>query len=43
MVLLRFDSVQQAEAFYESDQYQKVLQIIMQSAQRTVVILEGLS
>ncbi len=42
MVLIRFPSVQQAEAFYESPAYQKVLQISRQSAQRTVVILEGL-
>lgn len=42
MVLLRFASVRQAETFYESREYQKLLQISKQSAERTVVILEGL-
>ncbi len=42
MVLLRFASVGHAEAFYESAEYQKLLQISKKSAQRTVVILEGL-
>lgn len=42
MVLIRFPSVIQAEAFYQSPEYQKVLQISKQSAERTVVILEGI-
>ncbi len=42
MVLVRFPSVAQAEAFYQSPEYQKVLQISKQSAERTVVILEGI-
>ena len=42
MVLIRFPSVAQAEAFYQSPEYQKVLQISKQSAERTVVILEGI-
>lgn len=42
MVLVRFPSASQAEAFYQSPQYQQALQICKQSAQRTAVILEGL-
>ena len=42
MVLVRFPSVAQAEAFYQSPEYQKVLQISKQSAERTVVILDGI-
>ena len=42
MVLVRFPSVAQAEAFYQSPEYQKVLQISKQSAERTVVIVEGI-
>ncbi len=42
MVLVRFPSVAQAEAFYLSPEYQKALQISKKSAQRTLVILEGL-
>ena len=42
MVLIRFPSVGQAEAFYQSSEYQSVLQISKKSAERTVVILEGL-
>jgi len=41
MVLIRFPSVSQAEAFYQSPEYQKALQISKKSAERTVVILEG--
>jgi uncharacterized protein (DUF1330 family) len=42
MVLVRFPSVQQAEAFYDSPEYQQVLQISNKSAERTVVIVEGI-
>ena len=42
MVLVRFPSVQDAETFYQSDDYQDVLKISKQSADRTVIILEGL-
>lgn len=42
MVLIRFPSVVQAEAFYDSAEYQKLLQISKKSAQRTLVILEGI-
>jgi uncharacterized protein (DUF1330 family) len=42
MVLIRFPSARQAEAFYASPEYQKVLQISKKSAERTVVILEGI-
>lgn len=42
MVLIRFPSARQAEAFYDSPEYQKVLQISKKSAERTVVILEGI-
>lgn len=42
MVLIRFPSVSQAEAFYHSPQYQKLLQISKKSAERTVVILKGI-
>lgn len=42
LVLIRFPSVEQARGFYESPEYQKVLQISKESARRTVVILEGI-
>jgi uncharacterized protein (DUF1330 family) len=42
LVLIRFPSVAAAETFYQSDEYQAVLKIGVQSADRTVVILEGL-
>lgn len=42
MVLVKFPSSEQAQAFYNSAEYQEVLQISKQSAQRTVLILEGL-
>jgi len=42
MVLIRFPSMAQAETFYRSPEYQKVLQISKQSAERTVVIVEGI-
>jgi uncharacterized protein (DUF1330 family) len=42
MVLVRFPSMQDAETFYQSDDYQDVLKISKQSADRTVIILEGI-
>ena len=42
MVLVRFPSMQHAETFYQSDDYQDVLKISKQSADRTVIILEGI-
>jgi len=42
MVLVRFPSVEKAQAFYDSAEYQQVLKISQQSAERTVFILEGL-
>lgn len=41
MVLIRFPSADDAETFYQSEEYQEVLKIGMQSADRTVVIVEG--
>jgi uncharacterized protein (DUF1330 family) len=42
MVVIRFPSVEQANKFYDSTEYQDVLPISKQSARRTVVVLEGL-
>ena len=42
IVLIRFPSTAQAEAFYGSAEYQQVLGISKQSAQRTVFILDGM-
>jgi uncharacterized protein (DUF1330 family) len=42
MVLIRFPSSEQAEAFYQSTEYQSVLGISKQSAERTVFILDGI-
>lgn len=42
MVLIRFESVEQAQRFYNSEAYQAVLPIGRRSAKRTVIILEGL-
>lgn len=42
MVLVKFPSFEQAEAFYQSAEYQQALDISKQSAKRTVVILEGI-
>jgi len=41
IVLVRFPSVEQAEAFYASAEYQEALAISRQSADRTLVIVEG--
>lgn len=42
MVIVRFPSAEQANRFYDSAEYQEVLKISKQSAQRTVVVLDGL-
>ncbi|MDO8699414.1 MAG: DUF1330 domain-containing protein [Rhodoferax sp.] len=42
MVLVRFPTREDAERFYQSDEYQKVLTISKQSARRTVFILDGM-
>lgn len=42
MVVVRFPSADQARAFYESAEYQKILAISKASARRTVVLVEGL-
>lgn len=42
MVLIRFPSNEDAERFYQSDEYQEVLKISKQSARRTVFMLEGM-
>ncbi|WP_297912295.1 DUF1330 domain-containing protein [Thiomonas sp.] len=41
LVVVRFPSVEQARAFYESPEYQQALGISKRSARRTVVIVEG--
>lgn len=42
LVLLRFPSMAQAQTFYDSPEYQKILPISQSCAQRTLVLLEGL-
>ena len=42
MVLVRFPSVAVAESFYQSDEYQDILKTSKLSAERTVVIVEGI-
>ena len=42
MAIIRFPSSEQAEAFYQSDEYQSALGISRKSAERTVFVLEGL-
>ena len=42
LVLIRFDTAEQARRFYDSPEYQNVLKISKESARRTVVILEGI-
>ena len=42
LVLLRFPSMAQAQTFYDSPAYQKILPISQSCAQRTLVMLEGL-
>ena len=40
--VVEFPSYEAAYSFYHSDEYQEVLQIGLQSANRTLFILEGL-
>lgn len=42
VVLIRFPTSGQAQAFYQSDEYQAVLGLSAQSARRTVFFVEGL-
>ncbi|OIQ78372.1 hypothetical protein GALL_399190 [mine drainage metagenome] len=42
LVIIRFPSSEQANAFYDSAEYQQILGISRQSARRTIVVLEGL-
>ena len=42
MVLIRFDSAEQARRFYHSAEYQAVLPISRKAARRTLILLEGL-
>jgi uncharacterized protein (DUF1330 family) len=42
MVLIRFPSSEQLEAFYHSPEYQEVRKISGESAERTVFSLEGI-
>ena len=42
LVLLRFASMAQAQTFYDSPEYQKILPISQSCTQRTLVMLEGL-
>lgn len=42
MVLIRFPSSADAEKFYASDEYQEVVKISKLSADRTILILEGI-
>ena len=42
IVLLRFDSVKQAEDFYESAEYQELLPVSRKAADRTFLIVEGI-
>lgn len=42
MVVVRFATAQDANRFYDSAEYQEVLNISKKSARRTVVVLEGL-
>lgn len=41
IVLVEFESAEQAELFYQSPEYQEVLKISKQSARRTSFILQG--
>ena len=42
MVVVRFPSTEKAQAFYNSPEYQKILEISKESARRTVVLVEGM-
>ena len=41
MVVVRFASMEKAQAFYDSAEYQRILGISRESARRTVVLVEG--
>jgi len=41
LVLLKFDSVTQAEIFYNSPEYQALLPVSHKASERTLVIFEG--
>ena len=41
VVVVRFASMDDANRFYESDEYQRLLGISRQAARRTVLIVEG--
>jgi uncharacterized protein (DUF1330 family) len=41
IVLIRFASTEQAQAFYDCAEYQEVLKISAKSAKRTICIIEG--
>ena len=42
LVIIRFPSSEQANAFYDSAEYQQILGISQQAARRTIVVVEGL-
>ena len=42
LVIIRFPSSAQANAFYDSAEYQQILGISRQAARRTIVVVEGL-
>ena len=42
LVLIRFADAETANRFYDSREYQEVLQISKKSARRTMIVLEGL-
>lgn len=42
LVLIRFPDAAAANRFYDSSEYQAVLQLSKQSARRTLVVLEGI-
>ena len=42
VVIVRFESFEQANKFYDSPEYQAILHFSQESAKRTVMIVEGL-
>lgn len=42
LVIVRFDSFEQANKFYDSPEYQAILHYSKAAAKRTVVVLEGI-
>ena len=42
LVIIRFPSSEQANAFYDSVEYQQILGISRQAARRTIVVVEGM-